>query len=381
MGGKTPESAYLDGVIKNRRAGKKDSFKDKEEKLKGANKALDEALKMHIMASKNVPYSFEFYVKLNPDFLLSLAQEFLFHSDFSLAQIKEKIQNPTNPTHLVGKAAKLLDTVVKRVYGLIPGYMLASRAKLINGNINGAKISLEKALQFDPKNEEAHILNAIIVYSNGNLEAATNSIKEALANNFEIINNPFFMCIKGQIELEKGDYEEGLKTMIKTYQLPGVQDFDDYKRGVKNKYMTVIEFSENVRSQIFIMTAKAYALNKNYTESKKIMGDAIMEFSGTEEEATIFLGNADLHILQNDLKKALSILKAVEPTNKGYMAARKKLAEIYLNNLCQRRQYAKCFYDLCVAFPTFENYMAYGDALMTIQEPEEAKLANEEANN
>ena len=200
MGGRTSDSAYLEGVIHNRRAGKKDACQDKENKLKHANKSLDEALKIHIMASKNISYSFEFYIKLNPDFLLSLAQEFLFHSDFSLQQIKEKIQDPTHPAHLVGKAAKLLDTVVKRVYGLIPGYMLASRAKLINGNINGAKISLEKALQFDPKNEEAHILNAIIVYSNGNLDAATNSIKEALANNFEIINNPFFMCIKGQIE-------------------------------------------------------------------------------------------------------------------------------------------------------------------------------------
>jgi len=59
------------------------------------------------------------------------------------------------------------------------------------------------------------------------------------------------------------------------------------------------------------------------------MQEAIMEFAGSEEEVTIFLGNADLAILQNDLKKALGILKAVEPTNKGYMAARKKLAEIY----------------------------------------------------
>jgi len=169
--------------------------------------------------------------------------------------------------------------------------------------------------------------------------------------------------------------------MIKTFQLPGVQNFDEYKRGVKNKYMTVIEFTENVRSQIFILTAKAHAMSKNFNEAKDIMQEAIMEFAGSDEEVTIVLGNAELAILQNDLKKALGILKAVEPSNKGYMAARKKLADIYLNNLCQRRQYAKCFYDLCIAFPTFENYMAYGDALMTIQEPEEAKLAYEEANN
>lgn len=381
MGGKTAEIAYLEGQLWSRKSLQRDNFNAMEENLKGSNKALDEALKLHIMASKAVPYSFEFYIKLNPDFLLSLAQEFLYHSDFSLNQIKERIQNPTSPTHLVGKAAKLLDTVVKRVYGLIPGYMLASKAKLINGNINGAKLSLEKALQFDPKNEEAHILNAIIVYSNGNLEAATNSIKEALANNFEIINNPFFMLVKGQIEIEKGELDEGLKTLIRTYNLPGVKNLDEYKKAVKNKYMTVIEFSENVRAQIFIMTSKAYALNNNFIDCKKVMEEGIVEFAGSDEEPVILLGNADLAILQNDLKKALGILKSVEPTAKGYMVARKKLADIYLKNMCQRRQYAKCYYDLAIAFPTFENYLLYGDALMNIQEPEEAKLAYEEAKN
>ena len=123
--------------------------------------------------------------------------------------------------------------------------------------------------------------------------------------------------------------------------------------------MTVIEFSENVRAQIFIMTSKAYALNNNFIDCKKVMEEGIVEFAGSDEEPVILLGNADLAILQNDLKKALGILKSVEPTAKGYMVARKKLADIYLKNMCQRRQYAKCYYDLAIAFPTFENYLLY----------------------
>jgi tetratricopeptide repeat protein 21B len=168
-----------------------------------------------------------FYVELNPDYLLSLANEFLYHSDFTLSQIKDRILNPTTPTHLVKKATKLLETTIKKVPGLIPAYMISAKAKLIMGDMNGALMSLQKALEYDPKNEEAHILYAIIVYSNGNLESAYGSIKEALANNFDIDKNPFFMLIKGQIEFESGSTEDGLKTLKKAYELPGVQDEAD----------------------------------------------------------------------------------------------------------------------------------------------------------
>jgi tetratricopeptide repeat protein 21B len=64
------------------------------------------------------------------------------------------------------------------------------------------------------------------------------------------------------------------------------------------------------------------------------MEKAIMEFAGTEEEPVIMLGNAEMAISSNELKKAISILKAVEPNAKGYMEARKKLADIYLNHMC-----------------------------------------------
>lgn len=91
-----------------------------------------------------------------------------------------------------------------------------------------------------------------------------------------------------------------------------------------------------------------------------------MEFAGTEDEPVVLLGNADMAILSGDLKKAISILKNVDPTANGYMDARKKLASIYLDQMKQRRQYAKCYEDLAHTFPTTENLKLYGDALMSI---------------
>jgi tetratricopeptide repeat protein 21B len=44
-----------------------------------------------------------------------------------------------------------------------------------------------------------------------------------------------------------------------------------------------------------------------------------------------------------DIKKALSILRAVNPDNSYYAESRKLMAEIYLNNLKDRRHFAQCY--------------------------------------
>lgn len=165
--------------------------------------------------SKKQSQNLDYYIVLNPDFLLTLANEMLHHSDFNLAQIMDQIQNPITPTHLIKKSVKLLETTIAKIPGLIPAYMLAAKANLIVGNVNAAIQMLQKAIVLDPKNEEAYILNAIVVYANGNAQAAYGSIKEALANNFDMDKNPFFMMLKGRLEIEMGDAKSDLRLLKK----------------------------------------------------------------------------------------------------------------------------------------------------------------------
>ena len=375
---KTPELKLVEGMLYGRKKVDKKNLAEFESLLQDSNKVLDECIRLHLAQQKRVSQNLGYYIILNPDLLLSISNEMLHHSDFNLSQIKEQIQNPITPTHLIKKSIKLLETTLGKIPGLIPGYMLAAKANLIVGNANAAILMLQKALSLDPKNEEAYILNAIVVYSNGNPEAAYNSVKEALANNFDMDKNPFFMMLKGQLELELEETEIGLKTLEKAFSLPGIQN-GDFNHKKQSRYMTIISFSENIRSQIYVEYAKALAANKQLAKSKEVMEQAIMEFVGTEDEPVVLLGNADIAAIGGDLKKAITILRAVEPSAKGYMEARKKLAQIYLHKMMNRRQYAKCFFDLVQAIPNFENFKKYGDALLEIQEPEKAIEAYNEA--
>lgn len=80
-----------------------------------------------------------------------------------------------------------------------------------------------------------------------------------------------------------------------------------------------------------------------------------------------------------DIKKAMSILKGVKPESPYFVESRKLLADIHLKHLKNRKGYAKCYYEIIEAVPTFENFKVYGDGLVKINEPEEATIAYEKA--
>jgi tetratricopeptide repeat protein 21B len=91
------------------------------------------------------------------------------------------------------------------------------------------------------------------------------------------------------------------------------------------------------------------------------------------------LANALIAVESGDIKKAMSILKGVKSESPYFVESRKMLAEIHLNNLKNRKGYAKCYYEIIEAVPTFENFKIYGDGLIKINEPEEAAIAYEKA--
>lgn len=91
------------------------------------------------------------------------------------------------------------------------------------------------------------------------------------------------------------------------------------------------------------------------------------------------LTNAEIAVESGDIKKAMSILKQVKTDSPYFVESRKVLAEIHLKYLKSRKGYARCYYEIIETNPTFENYKIYGDALIKINEPEEASVAYEKA--
>jgi tetratricopeptide repeat protein 21B len=118
------------------------------------------------------------------------------------------------------------------------------------------------------------------------------------------------------------------------------------------------------RCLIYTNLAKAYALNKQLDKAKEIINKSIGEFAGTDQEMNVLLANSEIAIESNDIKKALSILRAVNVESHYYSQSRKLMAEVYLTHLKDRRNYTKCYTDLVESNPTFENYKLLGKAML-----------------
>lgn len=95
---KAPDHCFLEAMLEWRVKGNKT----------GAISLLDNSLNLHIQQTKQSTSNLDFYIKLNADFLMTLAQEYLVHCGS-----KPKITSGGPPKHLV-KAIKLLENVTKQ---------------------------------------------------------------------------------------------------------------------------------------------------------------------------------------------------------------------------------------------------------------------------
>lgn len=75
----------------------------------------------------------------------------------------------------------------------------------------------------------------------------------------------------------------------------------------------------------------------DFASSKKILQKAVAEFTGTAEEVHIIISQSNLFMKMGDIKKALNMLKKVGPENKNFIEAKKKMSEIYLQQLRDRK--------------------------------------------
>ena len=73
-----------------------------------------------------------------------------------------------------------------------------------------------------------------------------------------------------------------------------------------------------------------------------------------------------------DTKKALNMLKKIQPGDRSFIQAKKKQAQIYLDELKDRQNYTRCYLEILDAKSSVENFKMVAQALMDIQEPEEA---------
>ena len=79
--------------------------------------------------TKSLAPGYHFYIKLNPDFLVTIAQLYLRNlSTNSMLSGKEVVQSS------IGKGTKLLETVTKQIPGLTNAHLLLATGKMALGD-------------------------------------------------------------------------------------------------------------------------------------------------------------------------------------------------------------------------------------------------------
>lgn len=246
--------------------------------------------------------------------------------------------------------------------------MLAKAQWLANDSINALK-QLNDCISKDFSMVEAHILAALINSQQGNSKASQLNLQHAFSQDFSIRENPVFMLMRSEVEIQSKDWDGALKTLDAAFNLPQVQD-PTAPAPVGQKCSLPYGIEE--RAKIFTNLVLVQCELKEFDKAKKIMARSISEFQGTSEETKIMLCQSDMALKQGDTKKALAILKKIGPENKNFVLAKKKQAQLYLDELKDRINYQRCYLEILDHDPSVDNFKLTATALMDIQEPEEA---------
>lgn len=101
---------------------------------------------------------------------------------------------------------------------------------------------------------------------------------------------------------------------------------------------------------------RVYCELKEFEKAKKLMARSIAEFQGTAEEVRVMLAQADMAIKMGDVKKGLAMLKKVQPDSICFVEAKKKQAQLYLDELKDRANYQRCYLEILDSDPSTDNF-------------------------
>eukprot|EP00033_Pygsuia_biforma_P003684 GCRY01004036.1.p1 GENE.GCRY01004036.1~~GCRY01004036.1.p1 ORF type:complete len:948 (-),score=254.42 GCRY01004036.1:6-2849(-) len=328
----------------------------------GSIRFLNEGVKLHIHGLDGIAHGPDFFVKLQPDFVVEIALYYLSHHPGS-----EPIKPAESPSSTLRKALKLLELVVRHTPGHIRALYHLGRAQYIANELQASENAAVSCLKIDPTYAEAHILLAKIYLVQGQHRNASQSLEQGLSYNFKVRETAEYHLVKATIHEEVGDTEQCVKILQEAMRLKGVRREDPNSSAGRKHTVDLY-----TRVSVFLELSRALTKQGQIHEATKVLSDAISEFSGTPEEARVSIANAELMVAKNDIQGAIDLLRGINAAKRYFVQAKTALANIYLEHKRDQRQYAQCFREIVQGVPSIHTLLLLGNAYLTILEPEKA---------
>ncbi|KDR09588.1 tetratricopeptide repeat protein 21B-like [Zootermopsis nevadensis] len=345
---------------------------------------LNEAVEIHFRNLRTLPYGSKYLRSLDPDFLLQVVKEFLLYAPVSSSTAG--IATGATPTLQQGlsslpvpmkQSLTILEAVSKACPGLLEALYQFAYVQFISGDTKGASLTLQHILNdVDATCSDAHLLMAQILVQQGHYQRAAQSLEVGLSYNFKVREHPLYHLITALVQKQQGNIKECIETLQTAMTLTGL------KAGSGGQVEATggsPGLSLPDKASLYLELVEAHKSADQMHEAAKVMQDATDEFQGTTEEGRVTVANAILALHKGDIKLALEILQSIGPSHTYYQQACCKRAEIHLSHRKDRRAFAECFRELVENSPGPQSFVMLGDAYMSIQEPDRAIEAYEQA--
>ena len=321
-----------------------------------------EALKIYIQTNKTMVNKdkYDIIINTNYDFLLKLAEVLLSFYDF-----ETKISLNSIPD-TIRQAQKILNLLSKNKY-LISGRLLIGKLHFLLSDYTKAHEIADDILNIDNKNIDALMFKALVCVETKDYRRAKEVINDAMINNLnETKENSSFLVIKSKCELGLNEIEHSQESLNKA-----ISFFDKTIANTNPAKSSLFKLEKKDKLELMKLNIDILMKLGKTEEAQDYMNKLVVEFQDMGDE--LLMLHSDLAIKTGDLKKAVHLLQKIDDKDERlFKKSRIKLADIYLNQVMDRRLYSWCYTQLIEKFPSFENYKLSGNSLMAINAPDEA---------
>ena len=337
---------------------------------------LDQAVEAHKNDIANQPTGAELFVRLNPPLVIDIAREYMQHCR---TEPPEPGISRIDPN--AEKARRVLEVLIRHVPGHTEAKLLASKVAFIGGETAKAASMIADCLRQDSSNPEAYLLQAqISLYLNNNTNAKQ-ALEHALSLDFDIKDLPLYNLLLGTTLLRAQNYDSALQTLqlaMKKLAEPAAAAAAAAVNNSGPKAIGRVALGVQDHVSLYLHVAQCYIKLKKPQEAKDTVDQAAAAFMRTTQFGRVSIARAMI-VSMTDVDSALEILRSVPPESEFYIAAKARMANIYLNQRHNRRMFARCFEELVESFPSVQSFIHLGEAYSAIQEPEKAITAFEKA--
>lgn len=140
---------------------------------------LKRAYEIQVKHANLIPYGVDYLNHLNPDFLLSVAEEYLQH------------YNAGDSSQILSELSEILTRVVDACPGLLPALYRLANANFLTSDYRAASSTLHHIIDHvDPTYIDAYLLMAEIGMNKKNIAQAAQYLEMGLSYNFQVRDHP-----------------------------------------------------------------------------------------------------------------------------------------------------------------------------------------------